>query len=209
MKYEGIPENITPEFLRSWVQPRISERRFKHTEGVVDVAVRLAQQAGVDVFLAELCGWLHDACKEVKDRQLVQMARDFNMPLDPILEAHGYLLHGPVAAEVASRDLHITNKDVYDAVGEHTLGAVPMSPLSQVVFLADCLEASRPESYTQPIWDALDIDGKVNMAAALVSASDEGLKFLIADGKPIHPKTVAVRNFYLESLRTVHDGYKR
>jgi predicted HD superfamily hydrolase involved in NAD metabolism len=201
MHYDGIPPEVTLEFLKSWVKPRVSEKRYKHIKGVVAVAKEIAQAAQVDIFLAELCGWLHDACKEVKDKQLVHMAREFGLTLDPILEANGHLLHGPVAAEVAKRELSILNKDVYDAVAQHTLGEVPMTRLSQVVFLADCLEASRPEHYTKPIWAALDLDGATNLEAAIVVATDEGLKFLISDKKSIHPKTISVRNHYLPALR--------
>ena len=201
MKHEGIPENITLEFVRQWVRPRVSEKRFRHIEGVVEVARQLAHHTSNDVFLAELSGWLHDACKEVKDKELVVMARDFGLELDPILESYGHLLHGPVAAEVAKRELGVTNTEVYAAIAEHTLGAVPMSDLSKIAFLADCLEESRPKEYTDPIWKALDLAGTVNLEAAIVVATDEGLKYLIEDKKPIHPKTIAVRNHYLAAVK--------
>lgn len=201
MKYDGIPENITLAFVEEWARPRISSKRFKHTEGVVSVGKEIAKAAKADVFLAQLCGWLHDACKEVKDKELVRLAREYGLELDPILESYGHLLHGPVAAEVAKRELGITNIEVYCAVAEHTLGNVPMTELSKIVFLADCLEASRPDSYTKPIWKALDLKGDVNLDAAVAVASDEGLKHLIEDKKSIHPRTVAVRNFYLPAAR--------
>jgi predicted HD superfamily hydrolase involved in NAD metabolism len=200
MKYPGIAKEISLEMVEEWMRPRNSEKRFHHTKGVAKVARKIAEKAGVDPFLAELAGWLHDACKEYKAERLVEMAREYGLPLDEILEKHGHLLHGPVGAQVARQELGITNQDVLDAIAEHTLGRVPMSQLSKVVFLADCLEESRPNDYTDPIWKALDWNGKiVNLDAAIAVACDEGIKLLIEDGKPIHPQTVQVRNFYLKS----------
>jgi predicted HD superfamily hydrolase involved in NAD metabolism len=200
MSEPGIPSELTLERVRQWVKPRVSEKRFRHIEGVVDVSRQLASKAGCNQYLAELTGWLHDACKEVKDKELVEMAKAFKLPLDPILEQYGHLLHGPVAAAVASHELGITNELVLNAVAEHTLGAVPMTPLSQVAFLADCLEPGRPADYTQPIWKALDIDGAANFEAAIVVATDLGIGYLLEEHKAIHPRTVEVRNYYLPAL---------
>lgn len=201
MTYDGIPSEVTLEFARDWVRPRVSEKRFKHILGVADVARRIAAECGhCDVFLAELGGLLHDCCKEVKDKELVRMAREFGLPLDPILESYGHLLHGPVGAEVAKRELKLDHKELCDAIAEHTLGKVPMTTLSKVLFLADCLEESRPKSYTDPIWSALDIEGKCSLDRAIVVACDEGLKYLIEDKKPIHPRAIEVRNFYLGAV---------
>jgi predicted HD superfamily hydrolase involved in NAD metabolism len=201
MLYDGIPKEITLDYARDWVRPRISDKRYKHTLGVAEVACDIAKACGdCDVFLAELGGVLHDCCKEVKDKELVRMARDFGLKLDPILENYGHLLHGPVAAEVSKRELKLDHKELYDAIAEHTLGAVPMTSLSKVLFLADCLEESRPKSYTAPIWKALDMRGDCNLDGAIVVACDEGLKFLIEDKKPIHPRAIEVRNFYLHAV---------
>jgi predicted HD superfamily hydrolase involved in NAD metabolism len=197
----GIPETVTLEFARAWVEPRNSPKRFKHIEGVADVARRIAAAAGEDVFLAELGGWLHDACKEVKDKTLVEMAQGFRLSLHPIEKAHGHLLHGPVAAEVARRELGITHQQLLDSIKEHTLGAAPMSKLSEIVFLADCLEEGRPSDYTDPIWEALDIDGSCNLDAAILKACDLNLQHLMETGRPIHPLTVEVRNLYLERVK--------
>jgi predicted HD superfamily hydrolase involved in NAD metabolism len=198
---EGIPTTVSLDRVKEWIKPKVSEKRFKHIAGVAAVAKKLAARAGCDADLAELAGWLHDACKEVKDTELVEQAKMYYLSLDPILEQNGHLLHGPVSAEVAKRELGIANREVLDAVAQHTLGAVGMTDLSKVIFLADCLEPNRPGDYTKPIWEALDQDGKTNLDWAIVVAIDEGLKFLIEDKKAIHPKTITVRNHYLALVK--------
>jgi predicted HD superfamily hydrolase involved in NAD metabolism len=212
-KYDGIPSDLTLEKAEEWVRPRISERRFSHVAGVAKVARELAEEAGCDVFLAELAAWLHDACKETKDRDLVIQALQFGLQLTPLDRVNGHLWHGPVGAETIKRDLNITNEHVLDAIREHTLGAVAMTELSKVVFLADCLEASRPADYTDPIWLALrgaepnkaekksQKKHALDLDLALLVACDLGLNQLIESGRAIHPKTVDVRNYYLGLIK--------
>lgn len=198
---KGIPDTISPSFLRDWVLPRVSSKRFKHIEGVVKAAGKIARAYDCDAYLAELAAWLHDACKETKDRVLVEQAREYGIPLDPVLEKQGYLLHGPVAAELVKRELGISHPEVLAAIAEHTLGNVPMSKLSEVLFLADCLDESRPHDYTSPIWAALSIDDEINVARAMLTATDLGLLHLMETARPIHPLTVQVRNYYLDKMK--------
>ncbi len=217
-KYDGIPKDLTLEKAQEWVRPRISEKRFSHVRGVAKVARELAGEAGCDLFLAELAGWLHDACKETKDRDLVIQAMQFGLQLTRLDKVSGHLWHGPVGAETIKRDLNINNELVLNAIREHTLGAVEMTVLSKVVFLADCLEASRPTDYTDPIWQALrGTDSKesknsekkskkkqeqeLDLDLAILVACDLGLSQLIEVGRTIHPKTVDVRNYYLGLIR--------
>jgi len=188
---------LTIDYVEGWVSTRVSEKRLRHIAGVAKLARRFALKCGCDPYLAELAGWLHDACKHIKDNELVAMAEQQGLELNEIERAHGHLLHGPVGAGLARAELGLTNREVLEAIAEHTLGAVPMSDLSKVLFLADCLEETRPAEYTDPIWSALDMGGRFDMDKAIVVACDLNLKYLIEDGKPIHPKTVAVRNYHL------------
>ena len=199
---EGVPANVTLASVKEWMKPRVSPKRYQHIEGVAAIARQLAGKTDIQPSMAELAGWLHDACKEMKADELVSRAKEYYLALDPILEQHGHLLHGPVSAEVVKRELGINNRELLDAITQHTLGAIGMSELSKIVFLADCLEEGRPKDYTDPIWEALDFDGDFDMDKALLVALDLGLKHLIKDGKPIHPGPVAVRNHFLAMLNT-------
>jgi len=216
-KYDGIPTDLTLEKAEEWMRPRISEKRFSHVRGVAKVARELAEETGCDAFLAELAGWLHDACKETKDRDLVIQALQFGLQLTPLDRVSGHLWHGPVGAETIKRDLNVTNEEVLNAIREHTLGAVEMTDLSKVVFLADCLEASRPADYTDPIWQALrgsepkkgekraekksKKKQELDLDSAMLVACDLGLSQLIESGRTIHPKTVDVRNYFLGLIK--------
>ncbi len=163
--------------------------------------------------MAELGGVLHDACKETKGKILVAQAKDFGLKLHPIEEAQGHLLHGPVSALTAKKELGITNSILLHAISEHTLGAVDMTVMSQILFLADCLDETRSDDYTVPIWNALGyktadgtgknrkFKGELDMESAILCACNAGLQFLLVENKVIHPKTVEVRNWYLQRIK--------
>jgi predicted HD superfamily hydrolase involved in NAD metabolism len=193
---------LSLEDAANWVRPRVSDKRFEHIRGVAQTARQLAISVGSDEYLAELAGWLHDACKEMKDKELVSEAKKFGLKLSALEKKNGHLLHGPVAAQVVRRELGLKNEDLLKAIAEHTLGAVEMSLLSKVVFLADALEPGRPSQYTEPIRNALGNchSGKpdIDLDKAVVTALDLNLAHLLDTGRVIHPRTVEVRNYYLE-----------
>lgn len=203
---KGIPTNITLELAAKWVEPRVTKKRFQHIMGVAAVGKDLAVLADVDPLVVGLACLLHDACKEMKDYELIEKALQYRMPLSPLELISGHLLHGPVAAQLIKRELKITNKEVLNAMAEHTLGATTMSQVSKVVFLADCLEAGRSEDFTKPIWEALGITpgapvSEINLDRAMLVACDLSLSHLLASRRPIHPRTVDVRNHFLGIVR--------
>lgn len=205
-KAKGIPTNITLELAAKWVEPRVTKKRFQHIMGVAAVGKDLAVLADVDPLVVGLACLLHDACKEMKDYELIEKALQYRMPLSPLELISGHLLHGPVAAQLIKRELKITNKEVLNAMAEHTLGATTMSQVSKVVFLADCLEAGRSEDFTKPIWEALGITpgapvSEINLDRAMLVACDLSLSHLLASRRPIHPRTVDVRNHFLGIVR--------
>lgn len=208
VKYKGIPEEVTLDAAKKWAKPRVTEKRFKHIEGVAAVGKEIAKLAGEDEFLAELAGWLHDGCKEWKDKELVKAAQSYGMKLNDVEKENGHLLHGPVAAFVVRDELKIKHQELLDAVSEHTLGKVSMTDLSKVVFLADCLEASRPQDFTDPIWNALKSNPrrKADLDAAMLVACDLSLEHLINSKRVIHIKTVDVRNYFLSLVKQNQSG---
>lgn len=196
---------LTIEQAKKWVKPRVTEKRFRHITGVAETARKLAKDYDADAQKAELAAWLHDACKEYKDKQLVELAREYGLQLDKVYEENGHLLHGPIAAEVVRRELNFTDNLVLNGIREHTLGAVAMTTLSVVVFLADAIEPGRPEDFTKPIWEALGrasyIGKEQALNLAVRVACDMSLRDLLLQGRVIHPRTVEVRNYYAQLTR--------
>lgn len=181
-----------------WVRRLVSEKRFRHITGVAAMARNLAHyMPNCDLDSAELAGWLHDCCKECKDTELLTLAHKFKLLLDPVEQKNPHILHGPIAACVCREELGLNDQAILDAMAEHTLGNAPMSPMSQVVFLADMLEEGRPLEWTQPVWKAFDLEGERNFAAAIVTTCDITLRELGEAKRAIHPRMILTRNYYL------------
>lgn len=218
MSIPGIPSNVTLKFAESWVQERVSKKRFEHIEGVVVVGREIALAMGEDPFAVELACWLHDSCKEIKAKELIEIALSHGMVLTADEEEYGQILHGPVAALTVHKELRITNKDVLSAIAEHTLGGIGMSITSKIVYLADKLEDSRPDEFTEPIFEelnAIPFKGTPNawhdysntteadLDAAIVVAISLIARNLLKKGKPVQPKAMLVRNHLLKALKKV------
>lgn len=213
----GVPSSMTLDAARRYVEPRVSKKRLDHIKGVVTVGREIALGLRIDPFPVELGCWLHDACKELKGKELIEIAQANGMVLSQEELDHGQILHGPVAAILAKKELRITNQDVLGSIAEHTLGSVSMSTVSKIVYLADKLESSRPSEFTDPIWQALNavqVDGPPNachdfsqtdnsdLDRAMVVALTLIAKNLLKKNKPIQPQAMTVRNHFLKLLKT-------
>ena len=200
-------DNVT--YVQDWIKQRVSAKRFAHTAGVANTAKKLAERFSNDpsfIYKAELAGWLHDACKEMKDKDLIEQAKKYGLILEVVEEENGHLLHGPVAAQLVKHEFGLQDTDILNAITEHTLGAVNMSLLSKIVFLADAIEPNRPAEYADPIREPIypaSTNEESSLDKAILIACESSLQFLKKNGKAIHPKTVAVRDYYLEKCNAI------
>ena len=105
-----------------------------------------------------------------------------------------HLLHAEVGAIVAQQEFAIKDPEILTAIGNHTLGAPNMSPLSCVVFIADALEPNRGDN---PELAAMRRLATENLYKCVQQTSDYSLKYLVSKRKIIHPRTILTRNWAL------------
>lgn len=199
--YYGIPAHLENQVLERWVKERVSQKRFDHIQGVMLVGEQISTRAGMDPYPVWLACLLHDACKEIKNDDLLRESRRLGLKIGKQEKDNPHILHGPVAALTVREVFGIDNGDILSAIAEHTLGSTTMCEISKVVYLADALEASRPDALTEPVWQALGRDGEPDLDAAIFQASNLVLRHLLEKGKPIHTKAVKVRNHFLARLK--------
>ncbi len=106
--------------LKAFVKSNVKESRYKHTEGVVETARKLAVRYEEDTGKAEIAAWFHDAFRDA-----------------------GNLEHGPVAADKITELFGITDHDIINAIRFHTTGHPGMSKLEKIIYVADSLEPGR------------------------------------------------------------------
>ena len=190
------------ENVLAWLCERVPAARIKHILGVEQVAGDLARHYGLDEAKARSAGLLHDLAKYFKPQLLLEIAKAEGLELDSVLIAHPHLLHADVSAIVARDEFGVVDREILDAIANHTLGRPNMSQLSCTVFVADTIEPSRGNT---PELEALRSTSVQNLYAAVWQASDYALKYLLETRCYIHPRTVLTRNWALQ-MTTVKEA---
>lgn len=179
------------------LRQRLTPKRLVHSLGVEKMAVDLAQKYGEDAEKAAIAGLLHDYAKYTSDEQMLAYAREFGIPLCHAYEAQPNLLHGPVGAKLAERELGICDAQVLAAIARHTTGARGMSRLEEIVYLSDLLEENREFDGVEQLRQALDF----GLEHALERALAHELAYLQARGGEVHPDTAAAYQWVIEKRR--------
>jgi predicted HD superfamily hydrolase involved in NAD metabolism len=122
---------------------RLSKERYGHTLRVADTAEDLAEVHNLDKNRARLAALLHDAARETGPEEFLRLAHEWDLPVGEPERESPKLLHGPVAAELARRELGIEDGEVLEAVRAHTTGRPGMGPLALVLYVADKIEPAR------------------------------------------------------------------
>jgi predicted HD superfamily hydrolase involved in NAD metabolism len=179
--YDSINENI---------KVRLSKERYKHTIGVEEEAVKLAQVYGEDMGKARVAAIAHDCLKYVEDYELINMAENYGIAIDEIQLNFPQLLHGPVGAAYCREKFGIDDEDILNSIAYHTTGRKGMSKLEKIIYLSDTIESGR---YFLGINDIRkyapeDID------RSLILSCNNTLAYVISRNFLIHPLTIEFRN---------------
>lgn len=174
----------------------MQEKRYIHTLGVVDAAVYLAEKYGANVEEARVAALLHDFAKDFSEAELKQYIKQHQLEVDNILIEAFQLLHGKVAASIAEKDFDITNKDILNAIENHTTGRENMSILEKIIYLADFIEVGR----NYPGVDELRLRAEEDLDKAVLLAFNNTIKYVLEIEKLLHPNTIMARNEVLSKL---------
>lgn len=185
-------EQTTRRFLIEQVKAHVSPKRWQHILGVEKSALELAKRYQVDLVQASSAALVHDYAKECSDEVFLEAIDTYQ--LDPELKQWtNEIWHGIVGAELIRRDLKIEDEAVLEAVRVHTTGAKEMSPLSQVLYVADYIE---PNRQFPGVNEAREL-AKQDLTAAVAYETKHTLAFLIQKEVPIYPKTIETYNSWV------------
>ncbi|HZG84121.1 MAG TPA: bis(5'-nucleosyl)-tetraphosphatase (symmetrical) YqeK [Paenibacillus sp.] len=190
---------MTVEEAMALVEREMPAKRWKHTLGVVESAVALAERFGGDAEKARVAAILHDVAKFWPvDRQRAAIEEE-GAPagLDTLLYDKE-LWHSHAGAYAAKRDFGVADEEVLDAIRYHTSGRVGMTKLDKIICLADYIEPGRDF----PGVDRLRELAKTSLEEALVAGFDGTIRFLLEQGKRIYPLTVLTRNDLITYIRS-------
>ena len=190
------------EAADAFARERLSEKRYGHTVRVADTAESLARKHGLDPARTRLAALLHDAARETEPDEFLRLAKEWNLSVGSPERQSPKLLHGPVAAELARRELGVADEEVLAAIRVHTIGAAEMGPLALALYVADKIEPARDYPSVGKIRDLASSDLREAAAESLrrVIAHNEGR------GRSVHPASRAMLEWLEETEGATHGG---
>ncbi|NGM82865.1 HD domain-containing protein [Paenibacillus sp. 7124] len=177
------------EALIKSVSAQMPEKRWKHTLGVMETAVKLSRKYGGDPERAEKAAILHDVAKYWPvERQREIIAQNHLSP--ELLNFDKQLWHAEVGAFVAQTEYGIEDREVLDAIRYHTSGREGMTLIDKIVCLADYIEPGRDF----PGVDRIRKLSKSSLEEGLIAGFDSTISLLLEKRKIVFPLTVMARN---------------
>ncbi len=169
----------------------LSERRYIHSLGVMEMAVELAQIYNVDEKKAELAGLLHDNAKEMTPEELLKYVDDNNIKISEVERINTKILHGKVGADIAKKKYGVS-KEIQEAIEYHTTTNPNMTTLDKIVFVADKIELNR-KSATYDIEAEREL-AKKDLDGAVIFIINSNITSLIQKDKLINEESIQTRN---------------
>lgn len=184
----------------------LSEKRMRHTMGVVSAAkqLALAHFPSLDASRVEICALMHDFTKEYPIERQLSLCGEYGISLSDGEKREPKLLHSKTAAAIA-RDKYGLSEDECDAIFWHTTGRENMTPLETVIYLADYIEEFRDDKGCIKVREyykkRMEKDPpEIALQKTLVFSFDTTIKHLMNLGRTISCETLVARNFYIEQL---------
>jgi predicted HD superfamily hydrolase involved in NAD metabolism len=183
------------EAADAFARKRLSDKRYSHTVRVADTAERLARIHGLDPIGARLAALLHDAARETEPDEFLRLAEEWDLAVGEPEQESPKLLHAPVAAELARRELGVEDEEVLAAIRAHTVGEPGMGQLALALYVADKIEPARDYPSVERLRKLASED--------LGQAATEALRRVVAHNeerdRPVHPSSHAMLGWLEET----------
>jgi len=183
------------ESMEKKLQGMLTEKRYRHSLGVMETAVEMAKIFGVNPEKARLAGLLHDCAKDIEKNKRIPLCKELGVPLDPIKKESKGLIHADLGAKMLETEFGISDPDIINAVKYHTLGRENMSDLEKILYLADIVEPNRvPFEGIEELRSLC----KTNLDCAMLFALERSIDYIQHRHKTLHSQTLQAQQYFLE-----------
>ena len=169
------------ERIKNDLKENLTEYRYIHSLGVMEMAEELAKVYNVDVESARIAGLLHDIAKEMTKEESLEYVEKINVSL----------LHGKIGAHIA-KTLYDVSEQIQKAIEYHTETSPNMDELAKIIYVSDKIERNRKS-------EKFDLDAERELArkdldGAVLFIIDASIEKLVKKEKLMHPTIVKTRN---------------
>ena len=187
------------------MEKTLEPKRYEHTLSVAYTAANLAAVHDVDIEKALIAGMLHDCAKCLSYKKQMSLCIKNHIVLSETeAQEDSPLLHAKAGGALAKQEYGITDEDILNAIYYHTTGRPQMSPLEQVIYIADYIEPGRKrmkrttvieEQYMQNLAAARKMAYQ-DLNEALCRILQDTLTHLTQKGGRIDPMTRETYEYY-------------
>ena len=179
------------EKLKEDLKQTLSEKRYIHSIGVMEMAMELAKIYNVDVESAQIAGLLHDNAKEISDEEMLKYVEKNNIEINEFEKHNVKILHGKIGADIAKKKYGVSEQ-IQKAIEYHTTTNPNMDTLAKIVYVSDKIELTRKS-------DSYDIEqerevAKHDLDEAVLLIINNTTKHLIDCDKMIAVESIETRN---------------
>lgn len=184
------------------VKPHLTEKRYKHTIGVMNTAVSLAKEKKIEIDTEALCfaAIFHDYAKYRPADELRNIL--IAEGKDEFIHYGEEILHAPAGAYLVQQELGITDENIFSAIFWHTTGKRNMNMYEKILYLADYIEPNR----LFPGVEEVRAVAKESIDRAVLLALKNTISFLVEKRQLIFPETVHAYNDLLKKLEGKDDS---
>lgn len=139
----ALPNTPQRDKFLTFIELRLPKKKVKHSISVTETLLEVLPALGATEEQAVTAGLLHDSFRGATIEELLKHANAYEIPMSRLFEEKPKLLHGPVAAEYARRELGVDDPEIYEAIFWHTTGHANFCKLGQGLYYADFSEPLR------------------------------------------------------------------
>lgn len=190
--HQNYYQGTRKELIEKLKQSLNKQSRFEHCLRVEQTAIKLAQLNDANVEKASIAGLLHDYAKERSTEEFRQVIQTKQLDLK-LLNWGNFIWHGEVGAEIVKDELQITDNEILDAIRHHTVGAVEMTTLDKIIYVADYIEPGRD-------FPGVDFARNIafqNLDDAVKFETKQTLEYLMSNNKKIYPAAILTYNSWV------------
>ena len=170
----------------------------RHTRRVVDGALHLARVHELDPEICAAAATGHDLFRHLDPNDILERSRARGLTITDADRAAPIVLHGPLAAHYAARELQIDHDDILSAIHYHTTAHPDLSEEALAVFLADKVDPNKVKR--DPGLAAVAAAAERDLYAAATLFLERRLSQQLASGQQLHPLAVEARNAFLQRV---------
>lgn len=180
--------------LRKAIKPNMSKKRHEHSIGVEFTATCLAMRYDPTLLnKARIAGILHDCAKCMEDKDVIELCKKHNIPVNEYEKEHPFMLHGKTGAHLAKVEYGIDDLDILSAITYHTVGRPNMTLLEKIIFTADYIEPGRDKA---PNLEYLRNLAFIDLDEAVYRIVGDTIAYLKDYNEPINGVIFDVYDFY-------------